>query len=115
MATTLLSKPANEPAPVVAKKSKLSFQLSLLTGGFLFFALLLRGIATLPLDTSSLTSFQNWLNSVSDWIGNNRTSNPVFTFFINVIRDFIDTFVTGIQDLISQAVGNNASPLLGWF
>jgi len=115
VATTLLSKTMGEPAPVAAKKSKLSFQLSLLTTGFLFFAILLRGIATLPLDTSSLTSFQNWLNSVSDWIGNNRTSNPVFTFFINVIRDFIDTFVTGIQDLISQAVGNNASPLLGWF
>ncbi len=115
MATSVLSKPLGEPIPVAAKKSKLAIQLPLLTAGFIFLAILLRGIATLPLDTSSLTSFQNWLNRVSDWIGNNRTSNPVFTFFINVIRSFIDAFVTGIQDLISQAIGNNASPLLGWF
>ena len=115
MSTTLLSRPSNESKPVEKKRSKLGFRLSILTCGFLFFAILLRGIATLPLDTSSLTPFQNWLNSVSDWIGNNRTSNPIFTFFINIIRDSINSFVTGIQYVISQPIGNNSAPLIGWF
>jgi glycine betaine/proline transport system permease protein len=115
MSTTLLSRPSHESKPAEKKKSKLGFRLSILTCGFLFFAIVLRGIATLPLDTSSLTPFQNWLNRVSDWIGNNRTSNPIFTFFINIIRDSINSFVTGIQYVISQPIGNNSAPLIGWF
>ena len=114
MSATLLAKPESVQKASVVQKYKVGLYLSGLSAGFVFFAILLRGIATLPLDTSSLTSFQSWLNSVSDWIGNNQNSNPFFTFFINVIRDSIDAFVTGIQDLISQSIGNNASPLIGW-
>lgn len=115
MTATLLAKPEKELKTRAVQKFKIGIYLSALSSGFLFFAILLRGIATLPLDTSSLTTFQSWLNSVSDWIGNNQNSNPFFTFFINVIRDSINVLVTGIQDLISQAIGNNASPLIGWF
>ena len=121
MSATLLSRPSSDPKPKikVKKKSKINLYIGLLGSGFLFFAIafhkVLPGFATLPLDTSSLTPFQNWLNTVSNWIGDNRTTNPIFTFFINIIRSFIDTFVIGIQNLISQAIGNNSSPLLGWF
>ncbi len=114
MSVAMLSKPEKELKASVVKRYKVGIYLGALSAGFIFFAVLMRGIATLPLDTSSLTWFQSWLNNVSDWIGNNQNSNPFFTFFINVIRDSINAFVTGIQDLISQSIGNNASPLIGW-
>ena len=119
MASTLIERSTSADShisqPHVEKKSRVNLYIGVLGAAFIFFAILLRGIATLPLDTSSLTPFQNWLNTVSNWISDNRTTNPVFTFFINVLRDFIDAFVNGIQDLISQSMGSNSSPLLGWF
>lgn len=115
MSTSLMEKSAKTQKPLIAKPPRTNRHLAILTFGFLFFGILFRGIATLPLDRSSLTSFQNWLNSVSILIGDNRTSNPIFTNFINGIRSSIDSFVTGIQNLISQSTGDNASPLIGWF
>ncbi|HEY3293641.1 MAG TPA: ABC transporter permease subunit [Candidatus Nanopelagicaceae bacterium] len=115
MTTQLLNRPAeSKPSPPAKKTSKLNVYLGLLTFGFLAFAIFLRGKATLPLDRSSLTPFQDWLNSVSAWIDTNRDSNPVFTSFINVIRSFIDGFVTFLQNMISQTGDTRTIPQIGW-
>lgn len=114
MTTQLLNRPAESKPAAVKVKSKLNFYLGLLTVGFLAFAIFLRGRATLPLDRSSLTSFQTWLNNVSAWIDANRDSNPLFTSFINVIRGFIDGFVTFLQNMISQTGDTRTIPQIGW-
>ena len=114
--STLLLKPAAENKPVVAAKktSKLGMYLSLLTFGFLSLAIFMRGRATLPLDRSTLTSFQVQLNNLSAWIDTNRNSNPIFTSFVNVIRGSIDGFVTFLQNLISQTGDTRSIPQIGW-
>lgn len=115
MATQLLKSPATpKPAVAVKKTSKLNRYLGLLSVGFLVFAISLRGKATLPLDRSSLTPFHDWLNNVSAWIDTNRNSNPIFTSFVNVIRGFIDGFVTFLQNMISQTGDTRSIPQLGW-
>ena len=115
MSTQLLKRAdESKPSLAVKKTSKLNLYLGLLTFGFLAFGIFLRGIATLPLDRSTLTPFQNWLNTLSAWIDTNRNSNPIFTSFVNVIRGFMDGFVTFLQNLISQAGGTRSIPQLGW-
>ena len=115
MSTQLLKRPdESKPTLAVKKASKLNLYLGLLTFGFLAFAIFLRGVATLPLDRSSLTPFQNWLNTLSAWIDTNRNSNPIFTTFVNVIRGFMDGFVTFLQNLISQAGDTRSIPQIGW-
>ncbi len=115
MATQLLVAPTSEKSKVEApKKSKLNRYLAFLTVGFLSFAILFRGKATLPLDRSSLTPFQVSLNSFSAWIDTNRDSNPIFTSFINVIRGSINGFVTFLQNLISQTGDTRSIPQIGW-
>ena len=115
MATQLLKSPTTpKPAVAVKKISKLNRYLGLLSVGFLVFAISLRGKATLPLDRSSLTPFHDWLNNVSAWIDTNRNSNPIFTSFVNVIRGFIDGFVTFLQNMISQTGDTRSIPQLGW-
>jgi glycine betaine/proline transport system permease protein len=115
MSTQLLAPPSKGKLSIEAKKqSKLNRNLSFLTIGFLGLAMLLRGRATLPLDRSSLTPFQESLNSFSAWIDANRDSNPIFTSFINLIRGFVNGFVTFLQNSISQGGDTRTLPQLGW-
>ncbi len=115
MSTQLLNRPSEGKAALLEKKrSKLNVYLGLLAFGFLAFAIFLRGKATLPLDRSSLTPFQVWLDNVSAWIDTNRESNPIFTSFINVIRGFMNGFVTFLQNMISQTGDTRTIPQIGW-
>lgn len=115
MSTQLLTPPKPDRPLVVAKKmSKLNLYLSSLTVAFLVFAIGLRGRATMPLDRSTLTPFHVWLDNVSAWIDTNRNSNPVFTTFVNVIRNFMDGFVTFLQNMISQTGDTRTIPQIGW-
>jgi glycine betaine/proline transport system permease protein len=53
---------------------------------------------------------------VGDWatlIRENRNS-PIFTNLINPIRDFINSYVELIRNIISQPAEGNKIPLLGW-
>lgn len=81
---------------------------------FLIFAIGFRGRATLPLDRSSLTGFQESLNSLSAWIDNNRDSNPFFTTFVNVVRNSIEWLVNFLQHGISQSGDTRLIPQIGW-
>ena len=107
MTAQLLIRPAKKTSAVKRSLSALSIF-------FFAGALLLRGKATLPLDRSSLTSFHDWLNTLSAWIDNNRDSNAFFTTFVNVIRNSIDGLVRFIQNGISQAGDVRTIPQIGW-
>ena len=113
--TTLLTQPKVEVDSVKRPvRSRNSLYLATIGSLYLLFGLLLRGKATLPLDRSTLTGFHDWLNSLSEWIDRSRNSNPVFLYVINVIRSFINGFVTFLRSAISQGTDLRAAPEIGW-
>lgn len=115
MSTSVLEKSIEEESQQPKRKLSLTGRRSTyLSVSFLILALGFRGKATLPLDRSSLTSFQEWLNSVSAWIDNNRDSNPFFTTFVNVVRNSIDWLVRFLQHGISQTGDTRLIPQIGW-
>ncbi|MGW0706114.1 ABC transporter permease [Streptomyces sp. NPDC002643] len=73
-----------------------------------------RGKQTLTLAAADLTDLHHWFNDVNDSIGANRNSNPLFLYFFNEIRLVIDTLVTFVQELISQAPEGRPVPWIGW-
>ncbi|MGI5373788.1 ABC transporter permease [Streptomyces sp. CA-251387] len=107
---------APEPAAPVKETRKVSR--SMVVGAtlvvWLVLFLLLRGKQTLALAAADLTDLHRWFNDVNDSIGANRNSNPVFLYFFNEIRLVIDTLVTFIQELISQAPAGRPVPQIGW-
>ncbi len=115
MSNSVLGREVKEVASEPRRKLSLTGRRSTyLSATFLIFAIGLRGKATLPLDRSSLTSFQESLNSFSAWIDNNRDSNPFFTTFINVVRNSIDWLVRSLQLGISQTGDTRLIPQIGW-
>ncbi|MBP2321783.1 glycine betaine/proline transport system permease protein [Kibdelosporangium banguiense] len=82
--------------------------------GWLVLFVFLRGTGTLSLGPAQLTSLHHWLNDLNDSIGANRNSNPVFLYFFNYIRLFIDDFVIFLQSLFAQPSFGRPLPLIGW-
>jgi glycine betaine/proline transport system permease protein len=74
----------------------------------------LAGQQTLVLGRSDLTPLHTSLNSASEVIDNGRNSNPLFTYFINYIRLFIDAVVVFVQGLIAQPSFGRPVPVVGW-
>jgi glycine betaine/proline transport system permease protein len=74
----------------------------------------LKGKSTLPLAQPDTTSLQQHLNNLNDSIGANRNSNPLFVYFLNYIRLFIDNLATFFQHLVSQPANGRPLPLIGW-
>nr|CEL16077.1 Glycine betaine ABC transport system, permease protein OpuAB [Kibdelosporangium sp. MJ126-NF4] len=74
----------------------------------------LRGTHTLTLGGAQLTQVHHWFNDLNDVIGANRNSNPLFLYFFNYIRLFIDEFVVFVQSLIAQPSFGRPLPLIGW-
>ncbi len=74
----------------------------------------LRGRDTLVLAQADVTPLHTWVNSVNDWVGAGRNSNPLFLYFFNEIRLVINTVATFFQALLSQPVGDRPLPLIGW-
>jgi glycine betaine/proline transport system permease protein len=113
--STQLLKPTSLRAKVPPpNRSFIWRKVSIVSVLFVTFALIFRGIATLPLDRSSLTPFHDWLNSLSDWIDRSRNSNPFFLYVVNAIRSFINGFVQILRDGISQASSLRPVPQIGW-
>jgi glycine betaine/proline transport system permease protein len=62
------------------------------------------------------------VNEVRDWIDANRNSSPIFLFFVNYIRLFIDVYVTALQAVLHPmgwpgliaAAGALGWALAGW-
>lgn len=75
---------------------------------------LLRGRDTLALAQADLTPVHERLNDLNDAVGSGRSSNPLFLYFFDVIRDAISVLATFIQHLISQPAFGRPVPLIGW-
>ncbi|WP_248959778.1 ABC transporter permease subunit [Sphaerisporangium perillae] len=73
-----------------------------------------RGQATLPLDGAELTPLHARIGEAADVVDNNRDSNPIFLYFFNYVRLFIDEFVTFVQALISRPSFGRPVPVVGW-
>lgn len=74
----------------------------------------LKGRDTLALGGAELTPLHTRLNEGMDAIDADRNSNPLFLYFINYIRLFIDESVTFVQALISQPSFGRPVPVIGW-
>jgi glycine betaine/proline transport system permease protein len=111
--------PTQAPAPAQVRTQtrthvpRWALLLGVLVVWVLLYALL-QGRNTLGLAYSDMSRAQVKLNDLNNWVGNNQNSNPVFLYFFNEIRAFIDWLVTGMQHLISQPVGTRPLPIIGW-
>ncbi len=76
--------------------------------------LLFEGVATLPLGRATLTGFQTRLNELRDSFDAARDSNVFLDVVVGGIRDALDAFVVGAQDLLSQAAFPRPVPQVGW-
>lgn len=74
----------------------------------------LRGRDTLALAQADLTPLHERLNDLNDVVGAGRSSNPLFLYFFNEIRQVIDVLATFVQHLISQPAFGRPVPLIGW-
>ena len=75
---------------------------------------LLRGRDTLTLAQADMTPLHRSLTTLYDEVGAGRNENPLFLYFFNYIRAFIDAFVTLIQGVIAQPAFGHPGPVLGW-
>jgi len=75
---------------------------------------LLRGFNTLQLSPSQLTDLHRQLNEANDAIGASRDTNPVFVYFLDPIRVFVDQVATFIQSLIAKPSYGLPIPVMGW-
>jgi glycine betaine/proline transport system permease protein len=62
-------------------------------------------------NTPVTTAVGNAANSISG----NRTHSPIFVYFFNPIRLFINGFVDFFRNLISVPTNGHPSPTIGWF
>lgn len=75
---------------------------------------LFRGTHTFELGAAQLTPLHRQINEFRDSIGASRDTNPVFTYFFDVIRQLVDHFTTFLQSLIAQPAFGLPIPALGW-
>ncbi|MFF5208858.1 ABC transporter permease [Streptosporangium sp. NPDC000396] len=76
--------------------------------------LFVRGRDTLALGGAELTPLHTRINEASEVIDNGRNENPLFLYFINYIRLFLDESVGFVQALISQPSFGRPVPVIGW-
>jgi glycine betaine/proline transport system permease protein len=69
---------------------------------------------TLTLARADLTGLHEWFNDVNDWVGANRNSSPVFTYFFNVIRLVVGELTELFQALLAQPAHGRPVPVVGW-
>ena len=62
-------------------------------------ATLLKGVQTQELSTATDSPFTAWMRDVAAAIRGNRTESPVFIYFFNPIRGFIEGFIEIIMYL----------------
>jgi hypothetical protein len=102
--------PKQERAPVRRTGAWLAAILAVWVLGWVF----LQGVATLPLGRATLTAFHARLNDLRDSFDAARDSNVILDVVVGGIRDGIDAFVIGAQDLLSQPAFPRPVPQIGW-
>ncbi|GGO14958.1 glycine/betaine ABC transporter permease [Microbispora rosea subsp. aerata] len=101
-------------APVTRRLPSRSYLTGAVLLAWIALWVLLNGRDTLPLGGAQLTPLHTRFGEGADVIDANRDSNPVFLYFVNYIRLFIDATVTFVQALISQPSFGRPVPLVGW-
>ncbi|GIH67886.1 ABC transporter permease subunit [Sphaerimonospora thailandensis] len=86
----------------------------LILAAWVLLSVVLKGRDTLALGGAELTPLHTRLNEGMDAIDAGRNSNPLFLYFINYIRLFLDESVTFVQALISQPSFGRPVPVVGW-
>ena len=81
---------------------------------FLLARLFFGGHATLPLAKADLTPLQTRLNDLSNWVGNNRNSSPVFLYFLNYIQLAVEWLGSTTTHLFSHTDVGLGIPQIGW-
>lgn len=72
------------------------------------------GLFRLPLQAAQVTPLHLWLNSVNDWVGTNRGSNPLFALGFDSIRHAVHWLASiFIQLFVHTDVGLQL-PVIGW-
>jgi glycine betaine/proline transport system permease protein len=74
----------------------------------------LRGHDTLALAQADLTPVHGQLNNLNDAVGAGRSTNPLFLYLFDPIRQSIDVLATFIQHLIAQPAFGRPVPVVGW-
>ncbi|WP_220183050.1 ABC transporter permease subunit [Sphaerisporangium album] len=103
-------------APVPARRPVWTrpYLLAGILAAWLVLWLIFRGQATLPLGGAELTPLHERIGAAADVIDDSRNENPLFLYFVNYIRLFIDQFVTFVQALISAPSFGRPVPVVGW-
>lgn len=83
--------------------------------GWVVLATLLQGRQTLELSTATDTRFTAVLREFAAAIRGNRTESPIFIYFFNPIRSFIEGFIEMVMRVISMPGPGDVIPLIGWF
>jgi glycine betaine/proline transport system permease protein len=78
--------------------------------GFVLF----HGHDTLALAQADLTPVHSQLNNLNDAVGAGRSTNPLFLYFFDPIRQTIDVLATFFQHLIAQPAFGRPVPVIGW-
>ncbi|GAA2299285.1 ABC transporter permease subunit [Nonomuraea roseoviolacea subsp. roseoviolacea] len=107
---TALSATRGVAARLPARRYLIALTLAVWAAGWA----LLRGHDTFALGGAELTPLHGALNEAMDAVDDSRNTNPLFLYFINYIRLFIDQAVTAVQALISQPALGRPVPVLGW-
>lgn len=74
-----------------------------------------QGRDTLELSIAENSPVTTVFGDAADSIRGNRTKSPIFIYFFNPIRLFINGFVEAIRTLISVPTNGAAAPYIGWF
>lgn len=72
------------------------------------------GLFRLPLHATQVTPLHLWLNSVNDWVGNNRDSNLFFVIVFDSIRHAVGWLASVFTQLFVQTDVGLQLPLIGW-
>jgi glycine betaine/proline transport system permease protein len=75
---------------------------------------ILHGHDTLALAQADLTPVHGQLNHLNDAVGAGRSTNPVFLYFFDPIRQVINVLATFAQQLIAQPAFGRPVPVIGW-
>ncbi|TQS25760.1 proline/glycine betaine ABC transporter permease [Microbispora sp. KK1-11] len=101
-------------APVTRRFPARSYVTGAVVVAWIVLWVFLNGRDTLPLGGAQLTPLHTRLGEAADAIDANRDSNPLFLYFVNYIRLFLDAAVTFVQALISRPSFGRPVPLVGW-
>ncbi|CCH79474.1 putative glycine betaine ABC transport system integral membrane protein [Nostocoides japonicum T1-X7] len=107
--------PTLEEQPIVEYKNRrIPLKLAIIAAVWVLGWLLLRGKMTLSLPYAELNGFMNWLNDVSDKVGDWQQTNFFFHTVLGNIVTFINDVVAWLQKMLSTPPGARPTPEIGW-